>query len=29
MRVAVPEQEAIAALGQLIRENGDWCDKTA
>lgn len=27
VRTAVPEQEAIAALEQLIRENGDWCDR--
>lgn len=28
VRVAIPEQEAMAALEHLIRENGDWCDKT-
>lgn len=27
VRTAVPEQEAIAALEQLIRENGDWCER--
>ena len=24
VRVAVPEEEAIEALKQLIKENGDW-----
>lgn len=28
VRAAVPEQQAIAALEQLIRENGDWCDRS-
>lgn len=27
VRTAIPEQEAIAALEQLIRENGDWCER--
>ena len=26
VRVAVPEEEAIEALKQLIKENGDWND---
>lgn len=29
VRTAIPEQEAIVALEQLIRENGDWCTKGA